>query len=59
MRIKPNGDGTVTASQVHSGFKKRYTKSFPDTAQGIHEAYRWCQIVWLGWDDSQNVEYAA
>lgn len=21
MRIKPNGDGTVTASQVHNGFK--------------------------------------
>ncbi|HDL6593851.1 TPA: DUF5444 family protein [Yersinia enterocolitica] len=59
MRIKPNGDGTVTASQVHNGFKNRYTKSFPDTAKGIHDAYLWCRIIWLGWDDLQDMEYAA
>ncbi|EAT5414299.1 protein kil, partial [Salmonella enterica subsp. enterica serovar Newport] len=52
MTITPV-NGTILVQQGNREFNKLYEKVFPDTKQGMSDAYTWAAGIALGWDKWQ------
>ncbi|EJB6532636.1 DUF5444 family protein [Salmonella enterica] len=58
MTITPV-NGTILVQQGNREFNKLYEKVFPDTKQGMSDAYTWTAGIALGWDKWQDEEWEA
>lgn len=58
MTITPV-NGTILVQQGNREFNKLYEKVFPDTKQGMSDAYTWAAGIALGWDKWQDEEWEA
>lgn len=56
MTIAPV-NGNILVQQGNREFNKLYEKSFPDTKEGISEAYLWAAGIDLGWDEWQDEDW--
>ncbi|MER1974554.1 DUF5444 family protein [Pseudocitrobacter faecalis] len=50
-------NGTILVQQGNREFNKLYEKSFPDTKQGVADAYMWAAGISLGWDKWQDEDW--
>ncbi|EBB2063673.1 protein kil [Salmonella enterica] len=56
MTITPV-NGTILVQQGNREFNKLYEKVFPDTKQGMSDAYTWAAGIALGWDKWQEEDW--
>ncbi|MTH45380.1 DUF5444 family protein [Intestinirhabdus alba] len=56
MTITPI-NGAILIKQGNREFNKLYEKVFPDTKQGLSDAYTWAAVIALGWDNFQDDDW--
>jgi len=51
-------NGTIYVTQGNLQFGKVYESSFPDTKEGMKEAYDWAETIALGWQKCQDEDWS-
>ena len=50
-------NGTILVQQGNREFNKLYEAAFPDTKEGMREAFKWASDIALGWHDCQDEDW--